>query len=290
MENTASRRDAGGPFTDPPPPQLVIGAPAPEGAAHGSNGEQIDRLQVVSLFLSVYVLAALIAETLFKISGPTLDMLDKFDSVICLFFLFDFAVRFQGAESKLAFMKWGWIDLISSIPFWGVFQWTRIARIFRILRAVRSARVFLRILYPNRAQGTLLTAVCIAVLTVILSSVAVLNFETDPASNIKTPEDAIWWAVSTLSTVGYGDKYPVTLEGRVTAVLLMTCGIGLIGIYTASVASFFLAEDQKHEDKDMKLLAEEVRLLRQKIEEWEAFALRKHTEPQRDASSERPAV
>jgi voltage-gated potassium channel len=81
-------------------------------------------------------------------------------------------------------------------------------------------------------------------LLIIFSSIAILQVEKDPASNIKSAEDAIWWAYVTITTVGYGDKYPVTTEGRVIAAVLMTAGVGLFGTFTAYVASWFVAEKQ----------------------------------------------
>jgi len=59
--------------------------------------------------------------------------------------------------------------------------------------------------------------------------------------------DALWWAISTTTTVGYGDIYPITGEGRVIAVLLMLTGIGVIGVFTATIASLFMIEDEEDE-------------------------------------------
>ena len=81
---------------------------------------------------------------------------------------------------------------------------------------------------------------------VIFSAIAILQVETDPNSNIKTAEDAIWWAYVTITTVGYGDKFPVTTEGRIIAAALMTVGVGLFGTFTGFIASFFLG-DKKEE-------------------------------------------
>ena len=77
---------------------------------------------------------------------------------------------------------------------------------------------------------------------VIFSSIAILQVETDPNSNIKTAEDAIWWAYVTITTVGYGDKFPVTTEGRIIAAVLMTVGVGLFGTFTAFLASWFVEQ------------------------------------------------
>jgi voltage-gated potassium channel len=234
-----------------------------------TDHNKIDLLQIISLVLSIYILGALIFQTLFQLSPETTDLLDKVDFLICLFFLYDFFARFYKAKSKLQFLKWGWIDFISSIPVLGVFQWARIARvvrIIRILRAFRSTKILLQYLFRNRSKGTLATAALVSILMMIFSSIAILNFENTPNSNIKNPEDALWWAFTTITTVGYGDKYPVTTEGRIVAALLMTSSVGLFGIFTGFIASFFVAEDQKKDEADIKALIEEVRLLRLKIE------------------------
>ena len=80
----------------------------------------------------------------------------------------------------------------------------------------------------------------------------VMLFESNaPGSNIHTYKDALWWAVVTVTTVGYGDRYPVTEGGRLVATVLMFVGIGLIGVLTATVASFFM---QEHTDANKEQL------------------------------------
>lgn len=74
------------------------------------------------------------------------------------------------------------------------------------------------------------------------SAIAILGFEADADSaNIRSPEDALWWAVTTITTVGYGDRFPVTTEGRIIAAVLMTAGVGLFGTLSGVVAAWFLA-------------------------------------------------
>jgi len=235
-----------------------------------SPHDQLDVVQIISLVLSIYILGALIAQTLLKLPAATNDLLDKIDSIICLFFLYDFFLRFHQATSKWAFMKWGWIDLLSSIPMLGFFQWgriVRVVRIVRILRALRSTKILLEFVFRHRARGTLATALLVSFLMMIFSSIAILNFENAPDSNIKTSEDALWWAFTTVTTVGYGDRYPVTTGGRVVAALLMVSSVGLFGIFTAFVASLFVSGGQKTADNSqIQALIEEVRFLRNKIE------------------------
>jgi voltage-gated potassium channel len=90
----------------------------------------------------------------------------------------------------------------------------------------------------------------IAILMVIFSSIAILQVENVPNSNIKTAEDALWWSYVTVTTVGYGDKFPVTLEGRIIAGFLMTTGVGLFGTFTGFVASWFVGEKKNNIDED----------------------------------------
>jgi voltage-gated potassium channel len=81
----------------------------------------------------------------------------------------------------------------------------------------------------------------------IFGSIAILQVEQDPNSNIKTAEDSIWWAFVTITTVGYGDKYPVTTEGRIIAAFLMVAGVGLFGTFTGFIASWFMGDKQNRD-------------------------------------------
>lgn len=83
---------------------------------------------------------------------------------------------------------------------------------------------------------------------IIFSSIAILEVEDAPESNIKTAEDAIWWTYTTITTVGYGDKYPVTTEGRLIAMTLMTFGVGLFGTFTAYISSMFVMKTKNTDE------------------------------------------
>jgi voltage-gated potassium channel len=95
--------------------------------------------------------------------------------------------------------------------------------------------------------------VLLAVLAIILAcSALVLSFEVNAkGSNIHNFGDALWWAVVTVTTVGYGDKFPVTAGGRGVATVLMFVGIGLIGVLTATVASYFVEQTADEDRADL---------------------------------------
>lgn len=210
--------------------------------------DPLSLLNIIVLILSIYVLLALLVDTIFKLPLEVSRILNFIDNIICGVFLLDFANRFYKSKNRLAFMKWGWIDLISSIPSLDLFRAgraLRLIRLLRILRAFRSTKLLVHYVFKKRAQGTIMAAAMIAFLMLIFSSIAILQVETDPNSNIKSAEDALWWAFTTITTVGYGDRYPVTTEGRVIAVFLMSAGVGIFGTFTAFVASWFVEQSKE---------------------------------------------
>jgi voltage-gated potassium channel len=212
---------------------------------------KIGLLNLLVIILSIYVLGAIVVDTFFDLSKETSELLNFIDNSICVFFLIEFAVRFYIAKNKLKFMRWGWIDLLASIPMIGIFRAGRILRLIRLLRVIRafkSTQNFVNHIFSNKIEGTFTSISVLSILLVIFSAIAILQVENDPNSNIKTAEDAIWWAYVTITTVGYGDKFPVTTEGRIIAAFLMTAGVGLFGTFTAFVASWFVKEDRKESE------------------------------------------
>jgi voltage-gated potassium channel len=208
-------------------------------------------LNLLVIVLSIYVLGALTVDTVYVLPDQTSVLLNYIDNVICAFFFLEFCVRFYQAENKLIFMRWGWIDLISSIPmvdFLRAGRVLRLIRLLRLIRAFRSIHQLLHHIFQNKAQGAFTSVAILAILLIIFSAIGILQVEKDPNSNIKTAEDALWWAYVTITTVGYGDKYPVTTEGRLIAVVLMTGGVGLFGTFTAYVASWFVINPTSKED------------------------------------------
>lgn len=213
--------------------------------------ENLNPLNIIIIILSIYVLLELLISSFLKPPHEVAKLLDYIDDVICIIFLIEFTVRFFKAENKLKFMKWCWIDLISSIPTFGFLRAGRafrLIRLLRILRAFRSAKHLIHHIYKNKTQGAFTTVAVIAILMVIFSAISILQVETTPESNIKTAEDALWWAYVTVTTVGYGDKYPVTTEGRIIAAALMTVGVGLFGTFTAFLASWFVEDRQENKN------------------------------------------
>jgi voltage-gated potassium channel len=207
------------------------------------------------LCLCVWALLTLATSTFLKISDSTATILTYADYAVCGLFFLDFLRSLRHAPNKLAYLaRWGWIDLLSSIPTVGTLRWGRAARILRILRVMRglrSARTIARFLADRRAESAFLASIMLTLLVVVSGSIAILQFEPAAGGTIRSAQDAMWWAVSTMTTVGYGDTYPITPEGRLVAVCLMVAGVGLFGSLSGLVASWFLRPVAKEQDLEM---------------------------------------
>jgi len=226
--------------------------------------------QFFMLVLCLYALGALAAQTTIRLEPETRSILDYADFAVCALFLVDFGVSLVRAPDRWRyFFTWGWLDLLSSIPTFDVARWgraARVLRVFRVLRGLRATKILATLVLRRRAESTFLAATLVALLLIIFTSIAVLHFESDPESNIKTADDAIWWAFATITTVGYGDRFPVTGEGRFTAAILMAAGVGLFGTFSGFLAAWFLGSAAEDQGGDLAALRAEVAALREAVE------------------------
>jgi len=226
--------------------------------------------QLFMLGLSVYVIAALGAQVVFDLGPDTTEILDISDTAICAVFFLDFLRSLIRADNRLQyFVRWGWIDLISSIPTIDIFRWGRAARIFRILRVLRgfrATRLLSSFALERRAASAFWAAVFVAILVTIFGSIAVLTLERPVEGNIKTAADALWWSFVTVTTVGYGDHYPLSSWGRIVAAAMMVAGISLFGTFTAYIASAFLSPGESEQERELSALRHEISELRRSIE------------------------
>jgi voltage-gated potassium channel len=226
--------------------------------------------QMFMLVLCVLALTGIVVQNAFQRDPEIEAILDVADFAICIAFGIDFLVSLWAAPNRMRYLfTWGWLDLLSSMPMLDVVRWgrlARIARITRVLRSMRAARVLSTAILRKRRQSTLLVAILLALVLVIASSTAILHFESAPEGNIKTAENALWWAFATITTVGYGELYPVTTEGRVIAAILMTAGVGLFGAFSAALAAWFLVPEDEATDAEIAGLREEIQKLREAVE------------------------
>jgi voltage-gated potassium channel len=174
------------------------------------------------------------------------------DWFIWVAFVLEYGIRLYLAPSKRYFVSHNIIDLLFVlIPFLRPLRIVRSVRAFSLLRAFRGTVILLRavkaaktVLTTHKLGYTLLIAVGVVVGSGLL--VATLE-ETDPERNIQSIPDGLWWAVTTITTVGYGDRFPVTPVGRAIGAGVMILGIGLFRLLAASLASLLVERDLERE-------------------------------------------
>lgn len=175
-------------------------------------------------------------------------VLVRVDFLICVVFLYDFALTLLRTPDKTGYLlkQGGWLDLAGAVPVLPGASWTAVLRCARLNRLARIIRRFRRRqrgelvteALQAPAGAALLTVVFLALLLITLSSLLILRAEGEAANaEITNGADAFWWAVVTMTTVGYGDYVPVTYVGRFIALLLMVFGIGIFAVLTNFVAS-----------------------------------------------------
>jgi voltage-gated potassium channel len=222
------------------------------------------RYEFVLIVLTVYSLIISIILVFFEPDQATRQALLVVDSLNCLFFLIDFFYQLRRIKPPWAYLRWGWIDLVGSIPFLPIL---RFLRVIRLLRASYhhiglKPREIIAEFVQNRARSVLLLTVLLAYITMTTISVAVLDVESAaPQANIINTGDAFWWAIVTTATVGYGDYYPVTGAGKILATFLIVLGVGIFGVLASTLASWFIGESSPQESAS-QMLQDEILELR----------------------------
>lgn len=180
---------------------------------------------------------------------------------ILVIFAIDYFTRFYLAKDKKRFFKHNIFDLLSIIPVNGlswIFRLNRVGRVFTFLRIVRLIGLTGRLNKFIEKDGLLyyLYITC-AVLLISASMYSISE---------KTPfSTALWWAITTASTVGYGDISPTTTIGRIAGVLLMLVGIGLIGVITGTITDYFSQEDNNQIQDKLDQIERENQALRAEL-------------------------
>ena len=170
------------------------------------------------------------------------------DLALTAVFVAEFSARFLSSFDRAAYLRGHWIDLLALIPSVRGFRLLRLLRLLRLVRAFagmyRAMGHFER-LYRHRGL-MLLLMLWVAVMAI--SSLSLYAAENGVNDAVRSPLDAAWWGIVTLTTVGYGDVYPVTTEGRIAATVLMVLGIGLFSIITATMTSALLGRSEEPDE------------------------------------------
>jgi len=247
-----------------------------------ADARDVGPYQLFILCLCIWAILSLRAQVAMPVDSPTSTILLYADTVVCGIFLIDFLRSLYRAPNRIHYLAtWGWLDLLSSVPTIGPLRLARagrIVRILRVIRGVKSARTIARFVLAKRAKSAFLASLLLALLLLVVCSISVLHFETAASgANIRSAEDAMWWAMSTMTTVGYGDRFPVTSEGRVVAVFLMVAGVGVFGTFSGLVASWFLAPGAEGTDAELAQIRRDLAALSGQISQRSGDQSRTYT-------------
>jgi voltage-gated potassium channel len=217
-----------------------------------------DESPIYELFIGLMTIISLgIVFFQVVVRAPQVDaILTSSDTLVCLLFLWDFARSYRRAPVKRAYMfgerpgqslPHGLFDLLGSIPGISLLRALRIFRVAQLSRLVRASgsRGLAMEFFRRRAESAVYVIILTSFVVLLLGSCLIALVE-PPAigSNIKTGGDAFWWAFVTITTVGYGDRFPVTPTGRFVGMVTMAVGIGIFGVLTSYLSSVFLAKDE----------------------------------------------
>jgi voltage-gated potassium channel len=222
------------------------------------------------LVVAVVSLLLVLLETFLHVPPGVLSLLRTVDTISCVIFLIDVFVRWKRERWSVNYWRWAWLDVIASIPFEPAFRSLQAIRIYRFIRLIRVLKKLSTLTSGTSLNEKLLALPGVAFVMVLFSTMLMVEVERSaPNATIKTGGDALWWALTTVTTVGYGDTYPVTTEGRIIAAVMMLIGIALFGSMSAIVTSKLILpkETRDHEElrQEMRALHAEIKELRRHL-------------------------
>lgn len=198
--------------------------------------------------LGVSILSVFNLAMVWVLDNPDITMVFVImDGVLTLIFILDLLRRLLVADSARRYMGpgRGWIDLLAAFPFLRILRVIRVVRMVSIMGRLGGPLQAFKAFFSNRAAGGLLSVLLVGLLVLEFGAVAILAVErTAEGASIVNASDAVWYLLVTMSTVGYGDVYPVTDLGRLIGSLIIVVGVGIFGTLTGFLANAFLAPSE----------------------------------------------
>jgi voltage-gated potassium channel len=242
--------------------------------------------EVPMLALAVAMVPLLVVPTVTDLPETVDRAIVASDWLIWAAFATELGAKTYLAPSRRSYLVAHWYDVVLvAVPF---LRPLRVARSFRVIRLLRAGALAFRLPVTARAILTRhrLDYALATTLAVVVAGASVMPyFERNAGGSIDDFGTALWWALVTVTTVGYGDYSPVSAAGRGIAFMLMIVGIGLFGVFAANIAAFFVREVET--DRDNQLLSE-LSALRERVERLDDLMRNRDTsaEQTRDNAAE----
>jgi voltage-gated potassium channel len=189
--------------------------------------------ETLTLLAVVFLVAYSYPAFVSQVSGDIQNLIEIVQWICWGAFVLDLLLGIVTAESKKDYLRKHPLEIASSIlPF---------LRPLRLMRVISFGGLAIQKVAIGRQFAITLKVAITTLFVAYISAVQItISERVVEGSNIKNFSDGLWWAMTTVTTVGYGDRFPVTTEGRILAVVLMIMGISLVGVITASVAAWFV--------------------------------------------------
>lgn len=192
-----------------------------------------------------------------------MHIISAFDLIVCIVLAIDYINRIKKSNDRKNFVKSNWIDIIAMLPdvllnlifsLFGLSGFTGIVRLFRLIRVARVLVLFRKniSLFTKFIKETHLDKLLtVVIVTIISSSIAFYLLEEPTLSFI----DSLWYVLVTITTVGYGDIIPTTIEGRIIGIILIIIGIFVFSTLTAAISSIYTKriETETRDEIDQRL-------------------------------------
>lgn len=195
------------------------------------------------IICSLVVIIMTLMQLMLNLNPFINHVFDVLDIFIWLFFLVDYIRRFSQSKNKKAFVFENKIDLLTIIPYFSALRLLRVIRITKVLplfRFIRVIRITAMLSNLSKQLGCFFTTNNFHYVAGLTLIVIILGAGSLSLVEGISFQDALWWCIVTVTTVGYGDLVPKTGFGRVIASLVMISGIGFLGVFTGTISTYFL--------------------------------------------------
>jgi len=233
-------------------------------------------IEAIIIVLIITDLFLIILMTFIDMPQSTRNLIIEFDLFVCIILFFEFMIKMRNEKSKLKYIRKNWVDMVAMVPvdFLAVItsDYIGLIRFIRIMRLARLARVFLLI---RKGQKNILDflrktqLVHGAVIFLFIFAAGTVSFfllEHGSNGSVDSFDDALWYVIVTITTVGYGDISPDSVGGRITGAIIMIAGVFFMSLLTASLASIMIEKETKEEsDKTLEEMKSQMENMRQEM-------------------------
>ena len=230
----------------------------------------------IEIFINVITAVSvlfIVVQYLFSLTNIQLSIVYVFDLLVVIILAVDFSNRAIKSKQGLKYVLRHWYELPAMIPLF-IFSVIEgfensIVAILRLIRLIRLIQLFFRSLRALHGKNKFAYIILFSFSSISIGAVLGYLFESpNPDSNINNIGDAFWWAIATVTTVGYGDVYPVTTEGKIVGSLLMIVGIAILWVFISTVG--IALRDHKIENMEKMTLEDETKtIIKLKIDNLE---------------------